>query len=726
VPIRPSHRLIRTAAVLLLAGATTLPALGQVMSDETRQRLTWLTDWMHYTRIAQFDLARANAKALLDSGITGPELVNLVEDVAKKPTEFTDVVLSAQRYAELEEVAAGLQKLFEQGRLEAARNAEEITRNIELLTGTQRERLLGRQRLVFAGEYAMPQLLAAFLDRGNVARQTQVRTVMVELGRQAVIPLVTALPKLDPGGREAVVALLGDIPYYTSVPFLYELRAAPGNDAVRTACDRAIEKITQNLTPNVPIAERFYTLAGEYYGESPSLTSFPGEDVQLLWSYDPGAGLIATPVATPVYHEAMAMRLCERALRHDARQADALALWLAANFSREIDTPEGYVNPVYGADRRDAMYYAVAAGASADQRVLGRALDTRDTPLARRAIAAIDQTAGGAALWSGEGQRRPLLEAIGYPNRRVQYEAALALGTAQPRTPFEGSDRVVPILASAIRNASARYALVVAKEPEVGTGHADTLRARGFTLLPPARQLADAEQAINEAPGLDLIVAHLPAAETDQLITQMRGRPNLRAVPVLALVDAQGYAELGAKYQADQLVRIARTGLNPEQVAAASNQLIDRATGGLISAEEATQYKIRALTVLRDLALAASTVLNVGDAAAPLIGALSENTGGLRLTIAEVLSYIPLKSAQVALMDAALAAGGDEQIALLAWVSNSAKRNGNMLDQRHIASLLKLATGSGSDAQATAAAALMGALNLPNAELVPLIVGRTQ
>lgn len=45
---------------------------------------------------------------------------------------------------------------------------------------------------------------------------------------------------------------------------------------------------------------------------------------------------------------------------------------IAANFSREIDSPANYTNPAYPATRRDAMYYAVAAGSSTAQRVLAR------------------------------------------------------------------------------------------------------------------------------------------------------------------------------------------------------------------------------------------------------------------------------------------------------------------------------------------------------------------
>ena len=55
--------------------------------------------------------------------------------------------------------------MYETGKLERARDPEQIKKNIDLLTGLVRPRLFARERLKAASEYAMPQLLTAFLDR---------------------------------------------------------------------------------------------------------------------------------------------------------------------------------------------------------------------------------------------------------------------------------------------------------------------------------------------------------------------------------------------------------------------------------------------------------------------------------------------------------------------------------------------------------------------------------
>jgi hypothetical protein len=73
-------------------------------------------------------------------------------------------------------------------------------------------------------------------------------------------------------------------------------------------------------------------------------------------------------------------------------------------------------------------------------------------------------------------------------------------------------------------------------------------------------------------------------------------------------------------------------------------------------------------------------------------------------------------------MDAALNGAGEERVALLGKVADSAKRFGNLLEPRQVERAMELAV-KGKDQEATAAAALVGSLKLPNTNLVPLILG---
>lgn len=682
---------------------------------------------IHYVKIRNYDMVANTATELLERNPSDADIVNIVERDAATRRSFEDAMQIALRNSTSQPFAAKLTGAYERGVMARARNADQIARNIKELGGNLQQQMFAQKRLVEAGEYAMPQLLEAFLNKANPALQPKIQQVFQSMGRQCIIPLCTALLKVGPVDQERIADLLGRLEYPTSLPYLSDVATTTQSEPVRAACTRAMSTLSGG-NPLPDTASLYRLLSEAYYNEKSELTSFPGESHQILWDYNPSAGgLLPTAIVSPVYHEAMCMGLAERAMTLEtqagAPHPETIALWVSSNFSREIDTPKDYQNPAYPATRRSPAYYAVASGADVAQRVLARGLDTRDTPLARRALIAVERTAGGKNLFAGGG-RMPLLEALNYPNRRVQYEAALALAAAQPQSAFAGSERVVPVLASAIRGASSQYAVVVTGDAETYQGIRRMLAGMGYTVLPQGRTLSDIAQPIAEAPAVDLVVSvGLNAEQVPGLVGEVRASNKLAATPLLAITSPEAYSVLRHRYATDASVAVRPMGTREEQLSATLTDLLSASTGGPISEEEARQYAQRSLAALRDLAVSANPVLNVGDASMPLITALADQSSPDRIKIAEVLSRIGQERTQRAVMEAAMAAKGGDRVVLLGMVADSAKRFGNMLEIRSVAQIVDLAT-NGSDDEATAAAALMGALNLPNNELVGLIAAK--
>jgi HEAT repeat protein len=727
--LRRPTRPIVSFSVLLSLGAG-LPALVAGTSDALaaqpaagaadEQRLGLLRDFIHFVRIARFDIAADLGRQLLDTGITPEQFVDLVEQ-ARETERFEESVASAMRVPVLEPVAGALDRLYRDGKLARVRNPDEIERNIGLLTGGLRGRQIGRERLIAAGEYALPQLLDAYLQTGNPNLRAQVQRVLVDLGRQSIVPLVTALPDLDAARQEAVVDVLGLIPYRTSLPYLVDLHKNTSVDAVRQASARAITRLGGD--PSADVAGLYGLLADSYYNEPGELTSFPGEEFQLLWDFNPGLGLVMVPQRTEVFHEAMAMRNAERSMAINPSERETLALWIASNFSRELDSPEGYQNPAYPSDLRGAMYFGVAAGSDIGQLVLRRAIDTRDTPLARLAIDSIAETAGPRSLWGVPvGDRYPLLEALSYPNRRVQYEAALALGRSGPDQSFRSAERVVPLLAGAVRDASALTAIVLTgNDREAYESDRSVLEGMGYRVLPPSESGLDGlDEAVADVPAVDLIVTRLGFDQTVLEIETARNSDKMSVTPVLAMMTADEEEALRRQYRRDQTVAVRRA-LSPDQFTATADELLRVASGGVISAEEAAAYSARALAVLRDLAVSNNSVLDVSESATILIGVLADAEGLTMIDVAEVLAHVDSEAAQRAIFERALEIGGFEQIELLAIAADSGKRFGNYLDARQVRRLVELVR-SPDEELATQAVALMGALEIENEALVPLIL----
>lgn len=706
-------------AGLIAATTAVTPASAQSETAIDRSPDELLANFIHFIKIARYDVAAGEAAALLDSGLSASEFVELVE-ASGELDRFQSAVARGLRVETVQQAAAELDALYRTGRLEQARNPDEIMRNIEMLNGSMGERLHARARLIASGEYGMTLLLDALLGGGEPAVRARVQQVLIESGRHAVIPLAESLGGLSPAKQEQVLNVLASIPYRSSLPAVTAVYQSTDSNSVRAAAGRVIAAL--GGLPDASPADLYAALAEGYYEHRDELTSFPGEAYQLVWDFDPGMGLLRTATPTETYHETMAMRMAERALRLDPGSAETLALWIASAFRREIDG-DGleHVEPAAG---RDATYYAVAAGPSIGQRILARAIDNRDTPLARRAIAAIERTAGSETLTGAEIGRRPLLEALRFHSRRVQIESALALAHSQPIETFDGSERVVPILASAIRDAGDRYAVVLSGADREEYDRLRTiLEGEGYSVLPPADGgLGDIMGPISEAPGIDLIVASLPGAEAVSAHDEARSEPRLSAAPMLVLARTPDSLDLQRRFDRDRTVLVRRDALSNDQLTAAVGLLVEQAIGGVIDSAEARAYASRCLAALRDLAVARNPVLSVEDAAMPLIAALGDATGRVRHEIAEVLAHIDQPRAQIALADEALDATGENRIELLAKVAESAKRFGRMLEDRHIARLIRLAEEDDL-ATATAAAAVVGALDLPNTDLVPLITG---
>lgn len=711
------RRALAAAAGLTLSLGVALSgtARGQDSQPPLEQQLR---DFIFYVNINRDDAAALQAEAVMSRGLSPLELLDVVEG-KQLDQDLTEALGKALRRSGVEPAAAPLFKVLEEARLQRARDPSEIERNIAALTGTLRGKLFARERLKAAGEYAMPQLLEALLQRRNATLRTEVQRLLTsEMGRSSVVPLATALPDVDPTAQELIASILGKLGYVSAAPALAELAERSQVEAVQAASAGALAALgVQGRTA----AELYLELGEGYYDERDDLTAFPGEEVQLLWSHDPAIGLIPAAIDTGVFHEAMAMRSAERAMELGSDRGAASALWVSANFSREIDEPAGYDNPAYPPSKREAMYYAVSLGATVGESVLGRALGDLDTPLARRAVEAIERTAGPNRIWSRPAGVSPLVSSMNYPSRRVQYDAALAIAASHPQNPFAGSERVVPTLSSAIRFAGQRYAVVLSQTNEQYGSLRRILEGRGYTVLPYGRRIDELAEPITAAPGVDLIILQAGEGATPAAIEAIRADRRLSATPLLALVATPEMPSVSRAFDRDASVAIRPLGSGESGIGETLTALVDRAAGGEIDADEARAYAERAVRSLRDLAVGQNRVLDVSEAATSLISALSETQGPIRTEIAEVLSRINRADAQRALGLAAFETGGSERIALLDALAGSARRFGNLLDQPLVDRVIELAE-TGSDDEATSAAAVIGALGLSQRDLVRLIL----
>lgn len=713
--------------VLIVSAALALP-FGLVMSSSAfaqsgttaataQDPTTLMKDFLHYVRIAKPELAAASGQALLDSSITDEQLALLVADNDLED-KLISVLRRGRRMPGVETIVSEMETRVEDGRIGLARDSKRIAESVQMLGGTLRQKMLAETRLVAAGEYAMPALLAAVVDGNDPVLEVAATSVIERIKRQAVLPLCAALMQVDPSAQRKICNMLGEIGYPTAEPFLLELADAKGTpDVVKDAAMRAFKRLGGTSTS---VSAQFVALGRRFFDREMSLTPWPAEPMNNIWSYDGYAGLTPTSIATPIYSDVMAMKMAQAALGFDDGSADALSLFVASDLRRGNDMSDGMTDPIFGDQSYSAEFFATAVGPGTTQDVLAMALDQFDTALVNDALVALGDTTGRANLFVGS--RLPLLECLRYPDRRVQYRAALVLANALPKQSFPGDDAVVPLLGSAVRDSGAMFGIVVASNDEDRRTYGSDLQAMGFTVLDGGDSYDTVRTQLGRSVGLDLVVVRGDSALIRETVKGLRNDNLSAAVPVIACTNAADEMDLGNDFSGDRATMVWTAGGDQQAFMNAATALLKRTGGASMDEGEALEFSLASLDALARVAASDSTVLEVASARTALLEALANGDGHMHLLVADVLSMIPGSDAQQALIDSALAASDEmEQIDMLDLVAASARRFGNQAASRQVSALQDMIRSSKGDV-ADAAGRAFGALNVGPRQAVELIL----
>jgi hypothetical protein len=372
-----------------------------------------------------------------------------------------------------------------------------------------------------------------------------------------------------------------------------------------------------------------------------------------------------------------------------------------------------------GLAQYSAEFFATAAGPAILQDVIAMALDAQDTALARAAMDALARTSSTRGMVA-QGGRNALVEALGYPDRRVRFDAALVLANALPQQAFASDAAVVPILGSMVAAGGSTGAAIAQNDEDLRTIDA-RLVGIGFRPLRGGRDFSALSTELVGGQGVDLIVVQGPRGFVRDTIAAIRNSRVAGAAPVVVLADPADAPGLSIDFDGDARVAVMSSGSADAQFGRAVAAASGGAGGSVVSEEEGEDYTLRALDALEMIADSGSPVFDVRNAEVPLLGALATASGEMRLRVADVVARVPTERSQRTLMDTALAAQGDEQAELLMRLAESARRFGNMLEPQQVDALRKVIT-SASGPEADAAGTAYGALGLPVRDVVRLIV----
>ena len=703
-------------ATALLAPAPTVLAQddgGSALSAQAAASLQKsLGDFVHYVLIGKPDIAQAAAEGVLGASVSDAALASLVDE--GELAERLDRAVSRSRsMGEVSDFATRIASRVEEGRKALARDPRRIADAIGMLGGTQRQKMLAEDRLVAAGEYAAPQLLAALATTNDPAVELAVSRRLAGLKRYAVLPLAMSLRDLDAATQRKVVGILTEISWPTAIPFILEVASAEGTPVdVKAACDVAF---TQLGGTSDSVSAQFEALARKFFDREDSLIPYPADAVNNLWSFERSTGLQADAVATSVFCDEMAMAMARRALAADSSNGAALALYVAADLRRE-----NTLGSDAGASRYSPQFFATAAGASVCSDVLALAIDSRDTALVRDAIAVLADVAGAGRM-TAAGGRNPLVESLGYSDRRVRLDAAIAIANAGPSSTFDSHFLVVPTLASALGERGQPRAAVLGGMNEDRSAIAGQLSAAGFDVVANGDGFDALANDVVRANGVDLVVVRGAADELAAAVGRVRASGLTSACPVLAIANAPEETAARRAFDGDMSVLVWTEGSTSESFRNAAGMIVSRMSGSAIDESEAAEYAARAAMALNAIAVGRSQVFNLADAQPALLRALADAQGGLRMMVAGVLAEYASADAQRALIDAAIDANGDEQVMLCDYAALAARKAGAAASDRQLSALRALISSS-EGATADAAGRLYGSLDAGSSEAVKLIV----
>ncbi|MGD8450604.1 MAG: response regulator [Phycisphaerae bacterium] len=719
---RTINRTALGGAVLLLEQDAENQALGPngqriaELLEQGREQMNEADDGWYFCAIGRFDVAQANFQALLGSD---PDPVALLEFTDRVPQRREMLLRLTDNIVVGESVRAVL-KLLDVGEEQIKADPTRIKENIVRLGGSPRANENGVAWLKQSGEYAIPFMVEFLRDPAQQPLTRPILACLPQIDRPALNPLLIALRMDNVVVKNYLIDAAGKIGYPQALPYLLQQRDEPNaavetREAVETALG-GLQSRSREVNTSLSAADAFYQLAEAYYADLASLAADPRLDTANVW-YWTNELLQNTEVPVGIFNEIMCMRCCEEALRLEPSMKKAQALWVAANFRREVQLGEDQVDPTRPENYPSAGYFAQTGGPDVCLMALARALDDGDPAVALGTIEALAKTAGPASITGDASGRLPLAEALSFPDRMVRIRAALTLGNARPVSPFLNQQNLMPVLSEALMlYGGARNALVVDPDTANANAVAGILSGDGYEVAIDGEFLRGLQKVREMFPSLDVIflAADISDVTLPEALAQLRAEFRFGATPVIIINKPGQRGLVRDLVRADHRLGDIVPGDAADRIRAAV-ETVSRAVGvHAITPEAGTALAMEAAETLDMLAVTHNPLFAVADAKLALIAAMGTTDPALRIKVAHVLGYLPDTAAQEAIAIIALDENQPEdmRVAMFTALAQAAKACGNQLESATVDRLVSIAEKDANLVIRTAASETLGALNL--------------
>lgn len=535
----------------------------------------------------------------------------------------------------------------------AARDPAKLQAATELLlkAETNREQAAALVPLLSAGEEGVAWAIHGLLTPNlPLAGRSRLEYIVRQAEQAAVDPLIAAVAIERGAAALPLQALLVDLGGETAgIWLLAPAFAEPQNKPLQDL----VASIYQRLPSRELAARTLQSLAKSYLDGDRRFTLTADNRVK-IWQWDSTAKLpVAQLVSSPQAQARRAALLANQLISIDPDSPASRELWLQCQLRlRAWET---------GLDKDAAWADADLArvkgwGSGSVEQVLVTSLAQQDAVSAAAALQLLRQLGPASSLTGAKPH--PAVEALRYPNRRVQYAAAQTLLAWDPRAPFNGAGHFTQVLQHLAGSQGQRQAIVGFPNREIATrlaGYFSSVGIEGLaawtgqTTVRLAQQSPDAE--------LILLSSRINFEPLSITIQELRRDPRTAHLPIVILTeDASEDPRLGAQFERDPLITIFTRPYEPTSMKFILAQAFRSADGkgagsGVISAAERRQQGLFALTALAKL-LDLNPKLYEFSQQVPQLVAAHEDPG-LCEAAGSVLARIGNHPAQTALVEMA-------------------------------------------------------------------------
>jgi hypothetical protein len=691
-------------------------------------------DFWHYGKVARYDLASAEGQKILSSGAQPVEILQAFEQTVAEPEQFgmpadnlDEWMIRWGNIDQMKDVTAKLQDTLNQGYLTRKSDPAFITHELERLSVNERGRARALNNLRQSGELAVPFMLDYLRDPSKAQFHAGIRMAMREIGKYGLNAEVAATYSTDATTLVEVCGVLGDIGYDSAVPYLARIASDPNlSDSIHDAANKALAKLGNTAPVNV--SDSFDALAEkQYYGNS-SIASDTRNPMAFVWYWDATKGLYKTDVPHAIFNDIMTMRQTEASLKAGPHQTAALSLWLTANYKRQLSLKEGEKDATRPDNYPDANYWGVTAGAQYLNDALTRALRDRDAAVALAVITSLQEIVGESNMAADANTGAPLVDAMGFPDRLVRFEAAFAIAGALPQKQFTGQERVVPLLAEALSQTGQMSVVVVGPNQDMVNALVDGLKKDGGMNAVGATNAEAAVTTANSLPAVDAIITsdELDAVEIDKLMQFSTTNPKLQGAAKIVLVKSEASPYVQRALHDPMMT--ATQAADAAGVKAALPQALSKAGANALTPELATKYATRSAQLLQQLAMSRGQILDISAAKTAVLSALNDARPDIVKLAGQTAALMNDKDTQPAILAKASddKTADDVKISLYNSLALSAKFFGNELDEPGVKTLSGTVESAQNLDVRSAAAAARGALNLPAEQAKSLVIGQSR